>query len=193
MGVTKLYAKAEKIFRAGKPARHIYKVESGCVRTYATGKGGRIVSDFYFDGDYFGLEMRDKHAVSADAVAASTIRVIGRRAIATRIATDIAVAKHMLAITNAELQRTQAHGLLLRSAAHERVANFLFEMKKRNRRKEVYLLMSRRDIADHLNLTIESVSRALARLKKGSVISFLSHRRVAVHIRKRLAAAEASL
>ncbi len=188
MGSPKHFAKAEKIFRAGKSARHIYKVESGCVRTYVNGNGGRLVSGFYFEGDYFGLEMRDKHALSAEAVIPSTIRVIGRNAIAKRIATDIAVARHMLAITNAELKRAQSHGLLLRSAAHERVANFLFEMKKRNRRKDVYLLMSRRDIADHLNLTIESVSRALARLKKGSVISFLSHRRVEVHIRKRLAA-----
>jgi CRP/FNR family transcriptional regulator, nitrogen fixation regulation protein len=188
MGSAKDFAKGEKVFRAGKAARYIYKVESGCVRTHANGNGGRLVSNFYFPGDYFGLETRDKHALSAETIAAGTIRVIGRRTIASRIASDIAAARHMLAITNAELKRVQSHGLLLRSAAHERVANFLFEMKKRHRSKEVYILMSRRDIADHLNLTTESVSRALARLEKGSVISFLSHRRVEVHIRKRLAA-----
>ena len=48
--------------------------------------------------------------------------------------------------------------------------------------------MSRQDIADYLNLTIESVSRALARLEKSSAITFLSHRRVTVNIRKPLAA-----
>ena len=70
----------------------------------------------------------------------------------------------------------------------ERVGHFLFLMKKRNRRKEVDLLITRQDIADHLNLTVESVSRALARLEKESAISFLSLRRIAVHIRRPLAA-----
>jgi CRP-like cAMP-binding protein len=48
--------------------------------------------------------------------------------------------------------------------------------------------MSRLDIADYLNLTIETVSRALTRLEKRSVVSILSPRRIAVHSRKRLAA-----
>ena len=96
----------------------------------------------------------------------------------------------MLAITNAELQRAQNHSLLLRNSAsaHKRVANFLFEMKQRNRRKEVELAMSRQDIADYLSLTIETVSRSLNKLKKKSAISHVTIRSVTVHLRKRLAA-----
>jgi CRP-like cAMP-binding protein len=94
----------------------------------------------------------------------------------------------MLAITNAELQRAQNHSFLLRNSAHKRVANFLFEMKQRNRRKEVELVMSRQDIADYLSLTIETVSRSLKKLKKKSVISRVTTRSVTVHLRKRLAA-----
>jgi CRP-like cAMP-binding protein len=143
------------------------------------------VSAFYFPRNYFGLEVRDKHIISAEAITPSMVLIIRRQALTLRAATDIAVAKHLLAITNVELQRAQNHSLLLRNkSAHERVANFLFELKKRNRRKEVDLLMSRQDIADHLNLKIETVSRALTRLEKKSVISFLTHRRIAVHIRQ---------
>jgi len=186
MGTEKLFSPNENIFRKGQSARHIYKVKFGCIRTYANlSDGRRVVSAFYFPRNYFGLEVRDKHIISAEAITPSMVLVIRRQALTLRATTDIVVAKHLLAITNVELQRAQNHSLLLRNkSAHERVANFLFELKKRNRRKEVDLLMSRQDIADHLNLKIETVSRALTRLEKKSAISFLTHRRIAVHIRQ---------
>jgi CRP/FNR family transcriptional regulator, nitrogen fixation regulation protein len=189
MGSSKLLPRKEKVFRRGQSARHIYKVEFGCIRTYTSIKGRRLVFAFYFPGDYFGLEMRPKHHVSAETVTPSMVRAIKIESITARAATDFSVAEQMLRVTNIELQRVRNHSLLLlRSSADERLGDFLFEMKKRGRSKEVNLLMSRQDIADHLNLTIETVSRALTRLEKASVITFLSHRRVTVHVRKPLAA-----
>jgi len=61
-------------------------------------------------------------------------------------------------------------------------------MKARNQSKQVSLLMSRKDIADYLNLTAESVARALTQLKKASAISIRRSRHVTVHMRKPLAA-----
>ena len=187
LGSPALFSRKEKVFRKGQSARHIYKVESGCVKTYTNSKGRRLVIAFYFPGDYFGLEMRAKHHVFAEAVATSMVRVIGISAIKRRSEANFSTARYLLHITNAELQRAQNHSLLLRSSADERLGQFLFEMKRLNRTKDVELLMSRQDIADHLNLTIETVSRALTRLEKASAISFLSHRRVAVHVRSPLA------
>jgi CRP/FNR family transcriptional regulator, nitrogen fixation regulation protein len=189
MASERLLSRGEAIFRRGQSAKYIYKLAYGCVRTFIThGDGRRLITAFYFPGDYFPLEMRATHKGSAEAVTPSMVLEIGTKELTARAATDYGLAKRMLHITSVELQRTQSHSLLLRDGADERVANFLFEMKKRNRRQEVDLLMSRQDIADHLNLTIETVSRALARLEKSSVISFLTHRRVAVHIRRPLAA-----
>ena len=130
--------------------------------------------------------MLEKHRISAEAVIPSTVLVIKKQELNARTAADIAVAKQLLEITDIELRRAQNHSLMLSGSADERVANFLFEMKKRNRQKEVDLLMSRQDIADHLHLAIESVSRTFARLEELSVVSLLTHRCVAVHIRKRL-------
>jgi CRP/FNR family nitrogen fixation transcriptional regulator len=189
IGVEADYARAKTIFRKGQAADSIYRVESGCVRTYVSHSDGRrLITGFYFPGDYFGLELHKKHRVCAEAIVASKILVVRTNALTSRAANDAAVAKHMLTITGAELRRAQNHSLLLQHSAHERVANFLLEMKQRNRRKEVDLHMSRQDIADHLGLTIETVSRVLNRLKKKSLISRVTRRRVTVHLRKRLAA-----
>jgi CRP/FNR family nitrogen fixation transcriptional regulator len=183
------FSRDEIIFRQGQPVVQIYRVESGCIRTQLNlDDGRRLVTGFYFPGDYFGLETRKKHLVSSQAVTSSVLWAVRTKALNSRRAVDASVAAHMLHIMTIELQRVQNHSLLLRAPASKRVADFLFELKKRNRQKEVGLLMSRLDIADYLNLTIETVSRALTRLEKRSVISILSPRRIVVHSRKSLAA-----
>jgi CRP/FNR family nitrogen fixation transcriptional regulator len=189
IGAATLFTRAKKIFRKGQPAKHIYKVESGCISTYISlNDGRRLICAFYFPGDYFGLEMSNRYGISGEAIIPSLVRVIERKRLISRIAADPAVAKYMLDITGAELQRAQNHSLILRGSGDERVAKFLSEMARISRRNEIDLLMSRRDIADHLNLTIESVSRAFARLKKMSAISFSTPRRIEVRACKRIAA-----
>jgi len=189
MGFSTLFSRGKKVFRNGQAGKHIYQVESGCIRTYANlSDGRRHIVAFYFPGDYFGLEMHKKHRISAEATTPSSVRVIDIKALTSRAAIDVAVAQYMLHITSVELQRAQNHSLLLHNSSDERVGNFLFEMKKRNRSKEVDLLMTRQDIADYLNLTHETVSRAFARLEKTSAISLLTPWRIAVHFRKPLAA-----
>ena len=189
MGSSILFSRGEKVFRSGQASRHIYRVESGCIRTFTNQSDGqRLILAFYFPGDYFGLEMRKKHRISAEATTPSSIRLFGIKALTLRAATDGAVARHMMHITNMELQRAQNHSLLLRNYSDERIGNFLFEMKKRNRRREVDLLMSRQDIADYLNLSLETVSRAFTRLENKSAITLLTPQRVAIHFRKPLAA-----
>jgi CRP/FNR family nitrogen fixation transcriptional regulator len=189
MAFTRLLSRGEKVFRKGQSAKQIYKVDIGCIRTSTHDRNGcRLVTGFYFPGDYFGLELRGRHSVFAEAIVPSKILVIGRKELFSAAEADSAVANCLLNITNVELQRAQNHSLMLRSSANERVAHFLIELKKRNRRAEVDLPMSRQDIADYLNLAMETVSRALTRLEKVSAISFRTYRRITVRTRKRLAA-----
>ncbi len=71
-------------------------------------------------------------------------------------------------MTTDNLQHAENHLLLLgRKTSLERVAAFLVEMDRRLAPAGVIALpINRRDIADYLGLTLETVSRALSVLKK---------------------------
>lgn len=63
--------------------------------------------------------------------------------------------------------------LLGRKTSAEKVAAFLLEMDQRMATPSVLTLpMTRRDIADYLGLTLETVSRALSALRDRGLIRF---------------------
>ena len=64
--------------------------------------------------------------------------------------------------------------LLGRKTSLERVAAFLLEMHRRlTPEGAIALPMNRRDIADYLGITLETVSRALSVLRKNGLLKFL--------------------
>jgi CRP-like cAMP-binding protein len=90
-------------------------------------------------------------------------------------------------MTVGELQRAQDHVMLLVKTAQERVAGFLLEMSQRSRgTDDINLPMSRKDIADYLGLTIETVSRSLTQLEHAAAIALPSSRHIVLSNRKML-------
>jgi CRP/FNR family transcriptional regulator, nitrogen fixation regulation protein len=180
LGTPTTFAANQKIYTKGEPADLLYRVEFGCIRSYSDfDDHRRRIHAFYFPGDYFGLEEGDVYSVSAEAVAESGVRVIKRQALMARAAREIAVVKLLLDITAKDLQRSRNHNQLLLRGAQDRIVDFLLELKARGQNgSEVDLPMSRRDIADHLGLTIETVSRGITRLRNASAISMMTSRRL---------------
>jgi CRP/FNR family nitrogen fixation transcriptional regulator len=166
------YARNVEIFGEGEPADYIYKIVSGCVRAFHTfDNGRRQLVALYLAGDIFGLDARDLHTISTEATAPSMIRVIKRKALMVR-GGDMAMTKHLMDLTALELRRARSHNLLLLKGAQDRVVGFLREIAQSGpSQSEIDLPMTRRDIADYLGLTIETVSRTLTRLETGEAIS----------------------
>jgi CRP/FNR family nitrogen fixation transcriptional regulator len=102
----------------------------------------------------------------------------------------VLVARDLLNTIATSLQHAEDHMLLLgRKTALERVAAFLLEMDKRLTRVGFFSLpMNRRDIADYLGLTLETVSRALHQLNDRGTLGFLNsnQRQIVLLDRERL-------
>ena len=174
------FARNEEIYGEGEPALFLYKLVSGYVRTFKTlSDGRRRIEAFYIPGDAFGLDTRSSHNVTAQAITRSRIELIAKKSLVSRAATEIAVVNHLLALTRLELRRANRHNLQLLKSAQERIVGFLLDMEERQgNSREIDLPMTRGDIADHLGLTTETVSRMLWKLESIAAISIPKRRRI---------------
>jgi CRP/FNR family nitrogen fixation transcriptional regulator len=168
------YRKLTEIFGEGEPAEHVYQLTSGAVRTYKLlADGRRQINAFHLPGDIFGIENSDVYRFSADAILATTVRVVKQHNLFDGFdPQDVGLTARVLRLVTSNLQHAEDHMLLLgRKTSVEKVATFLLEMDERLGSPTVMALpMNRRDIADYLGLTLETVSRALAKLRKRNLI-----------------------
>jgi CRP/FNR family transcriptional regulator, nitrogen fixation regulation protein len=170
------YRRGAEIFGEAEPAEYVYQVIDGAVRSYKLlTDGRRQIGAFHLVGDIFGLENGGSHRFTAEAIVDTTVRLVKRVSLAHVAETDATVARDLLNMTANNLQHAENHMLLLgRKTSLERVAAFLLEMDSRLTAAGVMALpMCRRDIADYLGLTLETVSRALSVLHDKGMLGFL--------------------
>lgn len=186
------YKKGTEVYGEKEPAEYVYQVKSGAVRSYKLlTDGRRQIGAFHLTGDIFGLENGSEHRFTAEAIVDTTVRLVKRQSLELVAENDATVAKNLLSMTTNNLQHAEDHMLLLgRKTSLERVVAFLLEMDRRLTAADVMALpMSRRDIADYLGLTLETVSRALSRLHELGVIGFIGNtqRQIVLLDRRQLA------
>ncbi len=187
------YRRGAEIFGEAESAEYVYQVIDGAVRSYKLlSDGRRQIGAFHLAGDIFGLENGEAHRFTAEAIVDTTVRLAKRVSLATVAERDAAIARDLLNMTATNLQHAEDHMLLLgRKTALERVAAFLLEMDRRLTAAGVMALpMCRRDIADYLGLTLETVSRALSVLHDKGVLGFIgqTQRQIVLLDRPKLAA-----
>jgi CRP/FNR family nitrogen fixation transcriptional regulator len=170
------YRRGAEIFGENEPAEYIYQVIDGSVRSYKLlSDGRRQISAFHLAGDVFGLENGEAHRFTAEAIVNTKVRLAKRLSLAREAVQNAAVVNDLLNMTAEKLRHAEDHLLLLgRKSALERVAAFLIEMDRRLTAAGVLALpMCRRDVADYLGLTLETVSRTLSDLHDRRILGFI--------------------
>ena len=186
------YRKDREIFGENEPADYVYQVTTGAVRSYKLlSDGRRQIGAFHLVGDVFGLENAAVHRFTAEAIVDTRVCLVKRESMELIAENDVLVVRDLLNVTTSNLQHAEDHMLLLgRKTALERVAAFLLEMDRRLTQAGFFALpMSRRDIADYLGLTVETVCRELHHLHDQAILGFLSpnQRQIVLLDREKLA------
>lgn len=185
------FAAGEQMFRQGDPVRLVYRVLKGAVISYRLlADGRRQVTGFHLPGDFVGLEAGVEHSTTAETLSTVHASAIERTELAERAATDSGLARALWQVTVRAFQRSEDHALILaRQGANERVVAFLLDFAERLGHPEfIDLPMTRQDIADHVGLTIHTVSRTLSQLQSEGLIEARSTRHVRLLQRGRLEA-----
>ncbi|MBR2171514.1 helix-turn-helix domain-containing protein [Sphingopyxis sp.] len=151
------FRKGEIIFSQGDPGDCWFEVISGTVRTcHFHVDGHRQLTGFFYQGDVFGVGYGSRDA-AAEAV---TNTILTRR---PALGGDPDSLGQNRALERALDSANQCIFLLGRRNANERVAAFLLIAAKRlSALGSIPLPMTRGDIADHLGLTIHTVSRTIS-------------------------------
>lgn len=180
------------VFCEGDQAENVYEVVSGMLRLYkALPDGRRQITGFLSHGHLLGIAADDRHVYTAEAVTDVTLRRFPRRRFERMIEEVPGLARRVLSATSNELCVAQDQMLLLgRKSADEKIASFLIMLAGRqgpgDAAASVFVPMKRSDMADYLGLTVETVSRALARLKREGMIALAAHAYVDLIDRDRL-------
>ena len=167
------YSRDQTIVIEGEASEYIFLVISGVVRSFRSFQDGtRTIVTFYLPTEFFGLTDHPTHLLTAEAAADANILFFKRSALVSVAKRESRIANFLLTTTLTELQRTQEHSLLISRDAKGRVASFLIDLSKRIRMQACLdLPMSHQDIADHLGLTIETLSRMITQMENSGLIA----------------------
>ncbi|MEQ8601665.1 MAG: helix-turn-helix domain-containing protein [Devosia sp.] len=168
------------LFHEGDSADTLYEVVTGVFRaTKVFQDGRRQVVAFAYPGDIIGFGHGEAYRFDCDALTPAKVQVTARGDIGLAIRSRPELGERLLAMAAGEIASMHDLSVLLcRKSAMERIAGFLLSLAGRTGRLgndlRVSLPMCRADIADHLGLTIETVSRNLTKLKLRGMIDLPS-------------------
>jgi CRP-like cAMP-binding protein len=176
-GSVVLVKRNKAVIEERQPAKCVYKVVAGALRTVRLlPDGRRHVGSFLLPGDVFGFTPTDEYTQSVEVVADATLVRYPRERVDSLLRTNGLASRHFINLLCTQLTATQEDLLLLGCKnAVERLASFLLMLADRNSGAEdkaqaVELPMKRGDIADYLGMTVETVSRVLSQLRRRRII-----------------------
>ncbi|MGZ5116405.1 MAG: helix-turn-helix domain-containing protein [Burkholderiales bacterium] len=168
------------LFRAGDRLVAIYIVRSGTFKTMSICDGGKQgITGFYLPGDIIGLDaLNDSvHAYDAIALEESEVCVILVHELERMASRMAALQKQVVRALSREVSRAQTLHLTMGFMdAEQRVRELLLNLAERYHRlgyasDALLLHMTRDEIANHLGLSSETVSRVISRMRRKGLLT----------------------
>lgn len=166
----------EHLFREGDNFQALYAVKSGALKTYTIDNQGREhVLGFHIGGELVGFDGIHSGHNRCNAVALQTTSVCAMPyARLEQLIHEVpGLQAQVLRVMSREL--SASNQLATDHSAEERLAGFLVSLSRRYGRRGLppqllTLPMPRRDIASHLRLATETVSRLFARFQEEGIV-----------------------
>ena len=190
-GRTLQFAPRSLVFLEGDAAATVFQIVSGAAMLYKLlPDGRRQIVEILGADDVFGFSPNATHDVSAETLTAVRCIAFDR----VEIEGSPSLMSRLSARLYAQLCVLHEHVMLLgRKSSLERVATFLTRCvpgrggpdcpgpRAGGDRADVRLALTRYGIADYLGMTIETVSRSLASLKRRGIVSVSKIDEVCIH------------
>jgi CRP/FNR family transcriptional regulator len=175
---SRVLERGEHLFRASDAADGCYVVRSGVFKTTALSAGGNeTVTGFYYPGELIGFagEASGSHEESAVALCPSTACQLKLASLPRLFELGEAGSSLMRLLAERERHDRRMEINLRQSKAQARIAGFFVLLGERlaplgYTPEKLPMPMSRTDLANHLGMTLECLSRVLGQLKRAGVI-----------------------
>lgn len=175
--ISKAFQDGETAFKEGAPFETIFAVKSGMFKTISIDEdGNESVLGFHLPGELIGLDAiyPEKHVSSAVSVGTSSVCVMSYEQL-TGLASQLPTLQHqLLRLLSKEVNISQS--MASDQSADQKLAAFILGLSTRYKQRgysgtQFNLAMPRRDIANHLGMAAETISRILKRFQEHGLVS----------------------
>lgn len=174
------YERGQGLFSEKSDFKSLYVVRSGSFKTTISADDGRDqVTGFYFPGEFIGLDAIHQEAYQSSATALESSAVCELPfSDLQKLSYEVPqLQEQVLTRLSKELSADKSFMFLLgKKTAEEKLATYLISLSKRFQERgfsatEFQLTMSRGDIANHLGLALETVSRVFSRFQEKGLLT----------------------
>ncbi len=179
------YKENQSVYEADQKFERIYAVKSGMFKTVVMdANGNEHILGFHLPGELFGLDAiyPQKYISTAISLGTSSVCGINYTDLETLAGKLPSLQRQLFSLMSKEVHTSQA--MTVEHAADQKLAGFILALASRYKQRgysetRFNLVMPRRDIANHLNMAPETVSRLFKRFQNEGLIDI---KRTDLHI-----------